>query len=232
MYHDIFENYADAAAYAKQCAINHKKSMKIVRNGAGWQVLVPDVESSKTIRHSSQQETYKPRSVASGIAKPKKNISSFQSNTLYNKYLAEKKPSLSCNPATVTENSTARSPKKNNDYSTKKVAAESVVKKQQEHREQQKIEERKKRKFLEDIRNKPTKEKIEKSERIIKGAIMLGYPNFIKAKEAELKKGFLSEKSINLIYKKYQKYMPNEDAAKKIGSTDGLTTIGGHDPYR
>lgn len=72
----------------------------------------------------------------------------------------------------------------------------------------------------------------EKSRIIIKNSIMMGEDHYLKIRDQELKDGYITEGEADQIFQKYCKFMPNEDMTKKIGSTDGIPTTGGHDPYR
>ena len=113
--------------------------------------------------------------------------------------------------------------KENEDKEKKRIEEENEIKRQKEILRKKK---------LEDFLSKRTPEKIERSKRIIKNSIMMGVNHFLKIKDEELKKGYIDQHEVDIIFNQYKSAMPDKDMTKVIGSTDGLCTTGGHDPFR
>ena len=183
---------------------------------------------------------------------PNKNYS-FEGNYRYQSYQKDKKPSLktSVTDKKLTIDNTQVLSKSHKlpvigqkinkeIYSTLSEQDKEKLERKKEILESQKKEERLRKKQLEKIKATPTPEKKEKSLRIIKSAMMSGEENYLKIRNQEISKGFVSNNDVDELYKKWKDFMPGEkyeygnssqwypDSAVNSGGYTG----GNHDPYR
>lgn len=73
---------------------------------------------------------------------------------------------------------------------------------------------------------------IKKARNKIMNSISSGKDAYLEARAREIKQGVLTEHEIDIIFSTRKRFMPDTDARKKQGSTEGVNTQGGHDPYR